>query len=74
MLPSMLENAVRGGVPFLKLDEDPSLTGAITATGSFSPSDEQFDTAYTASWRVFGFAPYPSTSSTANPPRSPSAD
>lgn len=60
VLPSMLENAVKGGVPFLKLNEDPGLTGAITATGSFSPSDEQFDTAYTASRQVFGFAPYPS--------------
>lgn len=59
VLPSMLENAVKGGVAFLPLNEDPALAGAINDSGSFSPTDEQFDIAYDASKRVFGFAPYP---------------
>lgn len=59
VLPSLLENAVKGGVPFLPLNQDPSLTGAINDVGSFSPSDEQFRTAFDASRPVFGFAPYP---------------
>ncbi|MEH3129807.1 MAG: ABC transporter substrate-binding protein [Mycolicibacterium neoaurum] len=59
VLPSMLENAVKGGVPFLPLNEDPSLTSAINDAGSFSPSDEQFNVAYDASKKVFGFAPFP---------------
>lgn len=60
VLPSMLENAVKGGVAFLPLNEDPALAGAINEAGSFSPTDEQFDTAYEASKKVFGFAPFPS--------------
>ncbi len=59
VLPSMLENAVKGGVAFLPLNEDPALAGAINDAGSFSPTDEQFDIAYEASKKVFGFAPYP---------------
>jgi multiple sugar transport system substrate-binding protein len=59
VLPSMLENAVKGGVPFLPLNDDPALTSAINEAGSFSPTDEQFDIAYDASKKVFGFAPYP---------------
>lgn len=59
VLPSLLANAVKGGVPFLPLNQDPSLTGAINDVGSFSPSDEQFRTAFDASRPVFGFAPYP---------------
>ena len=59
VLPSMLENAVKGGVAFLPLNEDPALASAINEAGSFSPTDEQFDTAYEASKKVFGFAPYP---------------
>ncbi|MEX7473387.1 ABC transporter substrate-binding protein [Mycobacterium adipatum] len=59
VLPSMLENAVKGGVAFLPLNEDPALAGAINDAGSFSPTDEQFNTAYDASKKVFGFAPYP---------------
>ncbi|MCF6387179.1 ABC transporter substrate-binding protein [Mycobacterium sp. MBM] len=59
VLPSMLENAVKGGVAFLPLNEDPALAGAINDSGTFSPTDEQFDIAYDASKKVFGFAPYP---------------
>ncbi|WP_395310482.1 ABC transporter substrate-binding protein [Mycobacterium sp. AMU20-3851] len=59
VLPSMLENAVKGGVAFLPLNEDPALDGAINDAGSFSPTDEQFDIAYEASKKVFGFAPFP---------------
>ncbi|MGU3497338.1 ABC transporter substrate-binding protein [Mycobacterium sp. C31M] len=60
VLPSMLENAVKGGVPFLPLNEDPALASAINEAGSFSPTDEQFDIAYDASKKVFGFARFPS--------------
>ena len=58
VLPSMLENAVKGGVGFLPLDKDPALAGSINDVGTFSPSDEQFEAAYEASQKVFGFAPY----------------
>jgi multiple sugar transport system substrate-binding protein len=59
VLPSLLENAVKGGVPFLPLNNDPALAGSINDVGTFSPSDEQFKYAYDASKKVFGFAPYP---------------
>ncbi|WP_307789481.1 ABC transporter substrate-binding protein [Mycolicibacterium baixiangningiae] len=59
VLPSMLENAVKGGVGFLPLNERPDLTAAINDAGTFSPTDEQFRTAYDASREVFGFAPFP---------------
>jgi multiple sugar transport system substrate-binding protein len=59
VLPSMLENAVKGGVSFLPLNEQPELKGAISDVGTFSPTDEQFTAAYQASQKVFGFAPYP---------------
>ena len=59
VLPSMLENAVKGGVRFLPLDEKPDLAGSINDVGTFSPTDEQFKSAYEASKEVFGFAPYP---------------
>lgn len=65
VLASMLENAVKGGVPFLPLNTDPALAGSINDVGMFVPSDEQFRIAYGASQRVFGFAPYPSVA----PPR-----
>lgn len=58
-LASMLENAVKGGVPFLPLNQDPRLAGSINDVGTFVPSDEQFRIAYQASQKVFGFAPYP---------------
>jgi multiple sugar transport system substrate-binding protein len=58
-LPSMLENAVKGGVPFLPLDRRPDLVGSINDVGSFGPTDQQFRAAYEASRQVFGFAPYP---------------
>lgn len=56
---SMLENSVKGGVPFLPLDQMPELAGSINDAGTFSPTDEQFQVAFDASRRVFGFAPYP---------------
>jgi multiple sugar transport system substrate-binding protein len=60
VLPSMLENAVKGGVGFLPLNERRELDGSINDAGTFSPSDDQFKTAYEASQEVFGFANYPS--------------
>jgi multiple sugar transport system substrate-binding protein len=59
VLPSMLENAVKGGVPYLPLDQRPDLEGSIDDVGTFKPTDEQFDAAYDASKEVFGFANYP---------------
>ncbi len=56
---SMLENATKGGVPFLPLNEKPELAGAINDAGTFSPTDEQFQVAFDASKEVFAFAPYP---------------
>ncbi len=56
---SMLENAVKGGVPFLPLDGLPELAGSINDVGTFVPTDEQFRIAYLFSQKVFGFAPYP---------------
>ncbi len=56
---SMLENATKGGVSFLPLNEKPELTGAINEAGTFSPTDEQFQTAFDDSREVFAFAPYP---------------
>lgn len=56
---SMLENATKGGVSFLPLNEKPELAGAINEAGTFSPTDEQFQTAFDASREVFAFAPYP---------------
>jgi multiple sugar transport system substrate-binding protein len=59
-LASMLENAVKGGVPFLPLNRRPDLAGSINGVGSFTPTERQFREAYEASRKVFGFAPYPS--------------
>lgn len=59
VLPSMLENAVKGGVAFLPLDRRPDLAGSIDSAGNFAPSVEQFRTAYDASQHVFRFAGYP---------------
>jgi multiple sugar transport system substrate-binding protein len=59
VLPSMLENAVKGGVSFLPLDKQSDLAGSINDAGTFSPTDEQFKAAYEASKKVFGFAAYP---------------
>ena len=62
VLASLLENAVKGGVPFLPLNRDPALAGSINDVGTFAPNDEQFRVAYDASQKVFGFAPYPRVS------------
>lgn len=59
VLPSMLENAVKGGVAFLPLNRRADLAGAINPGGVFAPTDEQFQNAYAASKDVLGFAPYP---------------
>jgi multiple sugar transport system substrate-binding protein len=59
VLASMLDNAVKGGVPFLPLNRSPALAGSINDIGAFVPNDEQFRIAYEASQKVFGFAPYP---------------
>lgn len=59
VLPSLLENAIKGGVSFLPLNNDPVLADAINDVGSFSPSDEQFEAAFEASRKVLGFAQYP---------------
>ncbi|WP_082930204.1 extracellular solute-binding protein [Mycobacterium sp. 1164966.3] len=59
VLASMLENAVKGGVPFLPLDKLPELAGSVDNAGAFVPSGEQFRIAYAAARKVFGFAPYP---------------
>lgn len=56
---SMLENAAKGGVSFLPLNDKPELAGSINEAGTFAPSDEQFQVAFDASKRVFAFAPYP---------------
>jgi multiple sugar transport system substrate-binding protein len=58
-LASMLENAVKGGVPFLPLNRNANLAGSINDVGLFAPTEQQFREAYDASRRVFGFAPYP---------------
>lgn len=59
VLASLLENAVKGGVPFLPLNRNPALAGSINDVGTFVPNDEQFRIAYDASRKVFGFARYP---------------
>ena len=59
VLAGLFENAVKGGVSFLPLNEDPALAGSVDELGSFSPTDEQFEAAFDASKKVFGFAPYP---------------
>lgn len=59
VLPSMLQNAVKGGVAFLPLDRQPGLAGGLDRAGGYTPTDEQFRAAYDASRKVVGFAPYP---------------
>ena len=56
---SMLENGVKGGVPFLPLNTKPELAGSVDEVGTFTPTDEQFRIALEASRQVFGFAHYP---------------
>src|SRR6201987_3764575 len=59
VLASLLENAVKGGVPFLPLNRNPALAGSVNDRGPFVPNDEQFRIAYNTSQKVFGFARYP---------------
>ena len=56
---SMLENGVKGGVPFLPLNTRPELAGTVNDAGTFTPSDEQFRIAFDDSKKVFAFAHYP---------------
>lgn len=60
VMASMMENAIKGGVPFLRLDRRPDLAGAIGDAGRFAPSEEQFAAAYEAASAALGFAPFPS--------------
>ena len=62
VLPSMLENAIKGGVDFLPLQGRSDLSGSIDDIGGFAPSDEQYRIAYDASRNVLGYAPYPAVS------------
>ena len=58
VLPSMLENAVKGGVIVPAAQRAiRRWPAAINDVGTFSPTDEQFEAAYDASKKVFGFAP-----------------
>ena len=59
VLPSIMGNAIKGGVPFLPLDQQSDLAGAINDVGDFDANDTQFAVAYDATKAVFGFAPYP---------------
>lgn len=59
VLASIMENAIKGGVPFLRLDRRPDLTGAIRPGGRFEPTDAQFAAALEAVSAAFGFAPFP---------------
>ena len=59
VLPSMLENAVGGGVEFLRLDQRQDLISGVGADGKFSPDDPQYPAVYDAVQQVFRFAPYP---------------
>ena len=45
------------------------LAGSINDAGTFSPTDEQFDAAYDASKKVFGFAHVPGRAARASRPR-----
>jgi len=60
VLPSMLANAVQGGVAFLPLNRRSDLAGSINGVGMFAPTDQQFGAAYEDAKLVFGVAPYPS--------------
>jgi len=59
VLPSMVENAVGGGVEFLRLDQRPDLASAVNADGKFKPDPAQAAAALDAVQKVFAFAPYP---------------
>jgi multiple sugar transport system substrate-binding protein len=59
VLASFMENAIKGGVSFLPLNNRPDLADAISETGTFSPTDQQFTAAFDATKEILGFAPYP---------------
>ncbi len=59
VLPSMMGNAIKGGVSFLPLNQRSDLAGAINDVGDFDADDAEFAAAYDETKTVFGFAPYP---------------
>jgi len=59
VLPSIMGNAIKGGVGFLPLNQRSDLAGAINDVGDFEANDTQFAAAYDATKAVLGFAPYP---------------
>jgi multiple sugar transport system substrate-binding protein len=59
VLPSIMGNAIKGGVSFLPINNRSDLAGAINDVGDFVANDAQFAAAYDATKTVFGFAPYP---------------
>jgi multiple sugar transport system substrate-binding protein len=59
VLPSIMGNAIKGGVSFLPLNQRSDLAGAINDVGDFEADDAQFAAAYDTTKTVFGFAPYP---------------
>ena len=60
VLPSMLENAVKGGVSFLPLNNQPDLGGSIDDLGTFSPDRRAVRGRLRGEQgEVFGFASYP---------------
>jgi multiple sugar transport system substrate-binding protein len=59
VLQSMLENAIKGGVAFLPLNNRPDLASSIDSVGNFAPTPQQFREAYQAAKKVLGFADYP---------------
>src|SRR6185312_11350546 len=59
VLPSIMGNAIKGGVAFLPLNQRGDLKGAINDVGDFDANDAQFSAAYDATKAVVGFAPYP---------------
>jgi multiple sugar transport system substrate-binding protein len=59
VLPSLLENAIKGGIAFLPLNKRPGLADTIDSVGNFAPTDRQFTQAYQAARKVLGFAGYP---------------
>jgi multiple sugar transport system substrate-binding protein len=59
VLPSLMGNAIKGGVSFLSLKGRSDLAGAINADGDFEANDAQFTAAFDAVDDVVSFAPFP---------------
>ena len=73
VFPRCWRTPSRVGSPSCHSTNAPELASAINEAGTFSPSDEQFDEAYEASQKVFGFATIPVCAPESRP-RSHSAD